>query len=119
MYEKLYCEKSSTNSRSQLIKDIAYRLQELEYGFLPEKYTKKLESLANEMSKGKQFGEISYLKPVNGTGICKEYHGVKYEVETTETGFICDGLKYKSLSALAGKITGHKTNGLKFFGVKK
>jgi hypothetical protein len=94
-------------------------LQELEYGFLSEKYVKKLNFLANEMAKGKQFGEISYCKPVNGTRICKEYHGTKYEVESVEDGFVCGGMLYKSLSSLANKITGHKTNGLKFFGVKK
>jgi hypothetical protein len=48
-----------------------------------------------------------------------EYCKKKYEVETTSEGFMCKGLLYKSLSALATKITGHKTNGLLFFGVKK
>jgi hypothetical protein len=118
-YEKLYCEKTRANSRAQLIRQIAYRLQELEYGFLSEKYVKKLDYLANEMAKGKQFGEVSYCRPVNGTRVCKEYRGKKYEVESVEGGFACCGLFYKSLSALASKITGHKTNGLKFFGVKK
>jgi hypothetical protein len=94
-------------------------LQELEYGFLSEKYVKRLDFLANEMAKGKQFGEISYCKPACGTRICKEYHGEKYEVESVEGGFVCGGLFYKSLSSLASKITGHKTNGLKFFGIKK
>jgi hypothetical protein len=102
-----------------LIRQIAYKLQELEYGFLSEKYVKKLNFLANEMAKGKQFGEISYCKPINGTRICKEYHGTKYEVESVEDGFVCGGFFYKSLSSLANKITGHKTNGLKFFGIKK
>jgi hypothetical protein len=118
-YEKLYCEKPNTSSKSLLIQQIAYRLQELEYGFLSEKYAKKLDFLANEAAKGKQFEEVSYHKPVNGTRICKEYHDEKYEVESVEGGFVCGGLLYKSLSALASKITGHKTNGLKFFGVRK
>jgi hypothetical protein len=54
-----------------------------------------------------------------GNWICKEYHGKKYEVEAVDDGFVCGGLFYKSLSALANEITGHKTNGLKFFGVQK
>ena len=68
------------------------------------------------MSKGKKFGEMSYFKPVAGTKIMKEYHDLVYEVEATAEGFICGVLFYKSLSALAPKITGHKTNDLKFFG---
>ena len=62
------------------------------------------------MSKGKKFGEMSYFKPVAGTKIMKEYHDVVYEVEATAEGFICGVLFYKSLSALAPKITGHKTD---------
>lgn len=119
IYTKLYNEKPMLNSKQQLIRDIAYRLQELKYGFLSEKSSKRLDSLANSISKGKTFNESSYYKPVNGTRICKEYHGQKYEVETTAEGFMCNGLFYKSLSALATKITGHKTNGLLFFKVKK
>ena len=102
-----------------MIQKISYRLQELEYGFLSEKYVKKSDSLANEMSKGKKFGKMLYFKPINGTKIMKEYHDVVYEVETIAEGFLCNGLFYKSLSALASKITGHKMNGLKFFRVKK
>jgi hypothetical protein len=49
IYEKLYCEKSHANSQSQLIRQIAG----VEYGFLSEKYVKKLNFLANEMVKGK------------------------------------------------------------------
>jgi hypothetical protein len=94
-------------------------MQELEYGFLSDRCAKRLDSAANELAKGKQFGEITYCKPINGTRICKEYHGKKYEVESVDDGFVCGGLFYKSLSALANEITGHKTNGLKFFGVKK
>ncbi len=117
MYAELYFEEIDTKSRNQIIRKIAYRLQELEYGFLSDKSSKKMNALANEMSKGKQFGEISYFKPINGTRICKEYRGVKYEVDYSDDGFICNGMRYKSLSALASKITGHKTNGPKFFGV--
>jgi hypothetical protein len=119
MYAKLYCKKANSTSKQKLIRDIAYRLQELEYGFLSEKYVKRLDSLADDMAKGRPLKEILSTKPINGTRICKEYHGTLYEVEVTEDGFVCGGLQYKSLSALAGKITGHKTNGPKFFGIKK
>jgi hypothetical protein len=61
------------------------------------------------MAKGKQFGEISYCKPVNGPRICKEYHGEKYEVESVEDGFVCGGLfyvaKWDRVNALAFRRT--------------
>jgi hypothetical protein len=119
LYTSLYSEKPTLNSKQQLIRDIAYRLQELEYGFLSEKHNKKLDSLVKEAAKGKKFCKAKYYKPVNGTKICKEYHDQKYEVKTASEGFMYNGLIYKSLSVLATKITGHKTNGLLFFGVKK
>jgi hypothetical protein len=119
MYTKLHHNNANINSKQQLIREIAYRLQELEYGFLSEKHARKLDSVADDLAKGKTFNEASYFKPVNGTRICKEYHGTKYEVEAAENGFVCNGLYYKSLSALATKITGNRTNGPKFFGIKK
>ena len=71
------------------------------------------------MKKGKQFGDVSYFKPCNGTRLSREYNGALYEVESVEKGFIFEGQIYKSLSAVARKITGTQWNGLKFFGVKK
>lgn len=119
MYEKLYCEYVVPSSRHQLIRKIAYRMQELEYGFLSEKHVKKLEKLTSEYDKGKKFGDSSYFKPQTGTRIKRRYNGVDYEVETVENGFIFNGQNYKSLSAIAKKITGTKWNGLRFFGVVK
>ena len=122
IYEKLYSKKiysSAKISKQQLTRKIAYRLQELEYGFLPEKYAKKLDSLADNMKKGKQFKDISYFKPVNGTRLSREYKGVVYEVESAEKGFIFEGQLYNSLSAVARKITGTQWNGLRFFGAVK
>jgi hypothetical protein len=119
IYTKLYYKKTDSTSKQKLIRDISYRLQELEYGFLSEKHAKRLDSLADDMAKGRSLKEISPAKPINGLRICKEYHGVLYEVETVEDGFICNGLRYKSLSALASKITGNSTNGPKFFGLRK
>jgi tRNA A37 threonylcarbamoyltransferase TsaD len=69
MYEKLYCECASTNSKSQLIRKIAYRLQELKYGFLSEKHDQKLERMTDEFEKGKCFAAKKFFKPTHGTRI--------------------------------------------------
>jgi hypothetical protein len=53
-----------------------------------------------------------------GTKICKEYNGSVYQVEVLKDGFEYNGQKWKSLSAIATKITGTKWNGPKFFGMR-
>jgi hypothetical protein len=118
-YEKLYFEKPKMNSKSQLIRQIAYRLQELEYGFLSEQHDKKAQNIADAVEKGRGFANQKYFKPTKGTRLRRTYGGVDHEVETTENGFVYGGLQYKSLSAIARKITGTRWNGLRFFGVCK
>jgi hypothetical protein len=91
LYTSLYNEESTLNSKQQLIRDIAYRLQELEYGFLSDKHNKKLYSFIKEAAKGKKFCKVRYYKSVNGTKIFKKYHEQKYGIETTSEGFIRKG----------------------------
>ena len=55
---------------------------------------------------------------VRGTKLYRIWKGKQYEVMVGKDGkFIFDGETYKSLSAVARKITGTKWNGKKFFGV--
>ena len=52
----------------------------------------------------------------NGTKFIRSYKGEKYEVEVLKEGFLFRGEIYKSLSAIARKITGKNWNGKIFFG---
>jgi hypothetical protein len=52
-----------------------------------------------------------------GTKIVKEYKGKTHEVTVVEEGFSYGGAIFKSLSAVAQKITGTKWNGLRFFNI--
>ena len=54
-----------------------------------------------------------------GTKLYREFNGVKHEVQILEKGFSYKDKVYKSLSAIANKITGTHWNGKKFFGVAK
>ena len=56
--------------------------------------------------------------PMIGTKIVKEYRDKIHEVVVVNDGFAYEGMVYKSLSAIATKITGTKWNGLKFFEVR-
>jgi hypothetical protein len=116
VYNYLFAEACAANAhKEQLVPKIAYRIQELAIGGLSEQSRNKLESMAKNGS--------SALKNMNsdllaGTKICKEHNGTMHQVEVTKDGFEYNGQKWKSLSAIATKITGTKWNGPKFFGMR-
>ena len=56
------------------------------------------------------------LKP--GTRLVREWQGRTYDVLVLDDGFSWQGMSYRSLSALAGKITGTAWSGPLFFGLK-
>ena len=55
------------------------------------------------------------LKP--GTHLMREWNGRTYQVEVINSGFVMDGKTYKSLSAIAKRITGAHWSGPRFFGI--
>lgn len=55
------------------------------------------------------------LRP--GTHLVREWNGRSYQVEVMEDGFRMDGKRYRSLSAIARKITGAHWSGPRFFGL--
>jgi hypothetical protein len=59
------------------------------------------------------------LRLSQGLKITKEWQGRRHEVETMPDGFMWDGRRYRSLSAVAFAITGAKWNGPRFFGFRE
>jgi hypothetical protein len=55
--------------------------------------------------------------PSPGARLVREWNGRRYVVEVIEGGFIMDGKPYRSLSAIALRITGAKWSGPRFFGL--
>jgi hypothetical protein len=55
------------------------------------------------------------LRP--GTHLVREWNGRTYQVEVLEDGFQMDGKRYRSLSAIAKKITDAHWSGPRFFGL--
>ena len=55
------------------------------------------------------------LRP--GTHLVREWNGRTYQVEVLDDGFRLDGKHYRSLSAIARKITGAYWSGPRFFGL--
>ncbi|GAB5506418.1 MAG: hypothetical protein Rhirs2KO_15810 [Rhizobiaceae bacterium] len=52
-----------------------------------------------------------------GTHLVREWNGRSYQVEVLDEGFCMDGKTYRSLTAIARKITGAHWSGPRFFGV--
>lgn len=98
-------------TKQYMIPKLAYKIQELAYGGVDEDTQKKLKSEANNLNKSKKY------EPMIGTKIVREYKGKILEVTVVEEGFSYEGCIFKSLSAVATKITGTKWNGLKFFNI--
>lgn len=108
-------------SRKYMISKLAYKMQELVYGSLDADTEAKIKACANETCRKQTLSSKKHAKfnPLVGTKIIKK-HGEKiYEVLVVNDGFAFEGIVYKSLSAIATKITGTKWNGLKFFNVAK
>jgi hypothetical protein len=52
-----------------------------------------------------------------GTQLVREWNGRQYQVDTTEDGYVLNGERFKSLSAIALHITGTTWSGPRFFGL--
>ncbi len=119
-WHRLYKADASPNlSRELLIRAVAYRMQEVVLGGLRAEPQRQLRQIAQEL---KQTGEAGIrlrpqLKP--GTRLMREWQGRTYEVVVLDDGFSWQGMQYRSLSAIARKITGTAWSGPLFFGLKQ
>lgn len=105
-------------SKQYLIRRRAYRLQELTNGSLSQATRDKLRSWAENPEKmaKKTVREKADLQP--GTRLLRDWHGERYEVIVQDDGFLFQGKKYRSLSAIARALTGRHCGGRRFFGLQ-
>ncbi len=94
------------------IYNIAYRIQELEFGGLPTVTKNLLTKMYVKNSTPKKHS----IAPI-GTKIIKTYKGKDYVIRVLENGFDLDGQHFKTLSGMAKKITGMKISGNMFFNI--
>ena len=118
-WRALYKAEASPHlSRELLVRAVAYRMQEIALGGLGPGRQRQLRQIAQQF---KETGAANTpprpeLKP--GTRLVREWQGRTYEVLVLDRGFSWQGTHYRSLSALAGKITGTAWSGPLFFGLK-
>jgi hypothetical protein len=105
-------------SRELLVRAVAYRMQELALGALRSEPRRQLLRIAQQF---KNTGEAMIRARPNlrpGTRLMREWQGRTYDVLVLDDGFSWQNTQYRSLSALARKITGSAWSGPLFFGLK-
>jgi len=109
--------------REHMIRRLAYRIQELAYGGLPEQTKAELEQIAEEDERQRRQARAGKRKPkgtqpLAGTRLIREWNGKRHVVTAADGGFEYEGKRYKSLSAIAKTITGAHWSGPQFFGIR-
>lgn len=126
LFEDLHGRKPRYRSVPWLRKRIAFKLQENAFGGLPAPARAELERLAAEVhlpganrTRGERDDDARgpQGRPRPGTVLHREWHGQQIRVEVAADGFVWNGTRYGSLSAVAFAITGAKWNGRLFFGL--
>ena len=105
-------------SRELLIRAVAYRMQEVALGGLRPEPQRQLRQIARGLKEGGR--AMTRLRPQlkPGTRLMREWQERTYEVVVLDDGFSWLGAHYRSLSAIARKITGTAWSGPLSFGLK-
>jgi len=120
-FEELHGFPCPNNFPDNLRRRITLKLQEIYIGGLDEEDAAFLDSLAEKdpLSRLESPAPARRMSRTPGTRYQRVWKGRTYEVKVLQGGmYEYDGKEYKSLSAIAGIITGGHWNGKLFFGVK-
>lgn len=103
---------------SQLVRSIAWRIQEKMFGGLSAQRLRDLDRLAEQLDRDGDLEMASdrSLKP--GSQLVRHWHGKAYTVTVIDQGFEFDGQQYSSLTHIARQITGAAWSGPRCFGLK-
>ncbi len=140
-YREVFGEESRSNHKDFLFRRIAWRLQANAEGGLSERARRRALEIANDadlrIRAPKDLGSGDAARrnavtainavggrrdsrlPAAGTLLTRDFKGQTYVVKVLEDGFEYEGRQYRSLSAIAGEITGTRWNGFLFFGLTR
>ncbi len=93
---------------------LAFEVQARAQGGLPKGFAKTLARAVADAGSGRARGTA--LKP--GGRLIRDWNGMTHVVEVGENGFLWQGQRYRSLSAIARAITGAQWSGPRFFGLR-
>ena len=103
-------------SRELLVRAVAHRMQEVVSGGPRLELERQLRRIALELQQTGRLRIPPQVKP--GTRLMREWRGRSHDVLVLDDGFSWQGTHYRSLSAIARKITGTAWSGPLFFGLR-
>ena len=137
-YAEVFGEETRSHHKHFLFRRIAWRIQALAEGGLSERARRRALEIANDADlrvrapkttfhqdfrlssanavKGRVAAKTDPRLPAPGGVVERRYKGRNIVVKVRAEGFEYEGKLYKSLSAIAGEVTGTKWNGFLFFG---
>ena len=92
-------------------------MQAKKYGGLKPAVGRRLQKIANGLAVGDRVSVIAKPKLNDGARLVREWNGCTHVVEVVEGGFVWNGERHSSLSAIASAITGARWSGPRFFGL--
>ena len=109
-------------AKAQLVRRLAWRVQELRFGGLSDRARERLREIADgdELANGKKRTPKPRKRPAltPGTRLVRHWRGVKHVVTSLPNGgFEWDDRCYRTLSAVAKAMTGQHVSGPRFFGL--
>ncbi|MDP1826616.1 MAG: DUF2924 domain-containing protein [Archangium sp.] len=128
---ELYGEPTHSRNRQYLVKRLTWRVQELREGGLPQGALDLIAQHGDTLPErwrmrlaGPQPTPVPTVPrdprlPPVGTTLRRVHGGASHEVRVCAEGFDYQGKRFKTLSAIARRITGTAWNGFFFFGLKK
>jgi hypothetical protein len=105
-------------SRDVLMRLLAWRMQEDQYGGLDPKILQALRRLGQAFDRDPGHTPAASLSLKPGIELTRDWNGQRHIVRVTESGFAYDGKSFRSLSEVARAITGTRWSGPAFFGLK-
>jgi len=133
-YAEIFGEEPRSRHKAYLVRKIAWRIQAEAEGDLSERARRRAAELAvdaevrttpprtrseRSASKPRTSKKVEVPRdprlPKPGTAIIRKYKGRTLHVCVQRDGFVYEGERYKTLSAVAKAITGSHCNGFRFF----
>jgi hypothetical protein len=126
-YQRLHDKAPRTRNRAWLLRRVAWAIQAEAYGGLSGRAKARLEELIAQI--GPPLGAADRTvtatvprrpkpnAPLVGTTLTRHWHGQQVVVHCRDNGFEHEGVLYRSLTAVAEKVTGSHWNGRLFFGL--
>ena len=127
-FREVFGEDTNTRNKRWLTKRIAWRIQANALGGLSERAKRRAAELANDADvrilpprsqPTLKFAPSAKVSgPAAGTEITRSYKGRQLVVRVEDDGFVYEGQRFKSLSAVAKHVTGSHCSGQAFFRTK-